>query len=279
MPADKAKVFISYSRHDEGFAQELRAGLQIAFEVLIDTQEIVSGEKWAARINSLVASCDSVVFVISPDAVKSPECRAEVQQAKSAGKRIFPVMHRTVSPSEIPPELGELQITFFDKAHSFGHALPILISALNTDIDWHREHTRLSGLASRWETRNRPEELLLRGSELADALNWLEKAPQGMEATVALVKAYLDTARMHGESRKTIDENYQRNLELAKEKVAQEVISPYGLFLMGWAVAGFFSPFMIGFLSEPTERLLQFTFSLDPKTKREIFRFPAISRG
>jgi hypothetical protein len=68
----KAKIFISYSRKDMAFADRLEATLKArGFEVLIDRQEIYAFEDWWRRIEALIGRADTVVFVLSPDAVKS----------------------------------------------------------------------------------------------------------------------------------------------------------------------------------------------------------------
>jgi len=43
----KLKVFISYSRKDEDFAQELLTGLElVGFEPYLDEHDIAAGEDW-----------------------------------------------------------------------------------------------------------------------------------------------------------------------------------------------------------------------------------------
>jgi hypothetical protein len=71
----KAKIFISYSRKDEAFAQELVAGLEITgFQPYLDKHDIAAGEEWEARLGRLIEAADTVVFGISPDAVASERC-------------------------------------------------------------------------------------------------------------------------------------------------------------------------------------------------------------
>src|SRR6478672_4689286 len=71
--AEKLKVFISYSRRDAAeFADELVAGLEVAgFAPFLDRHDIAAGEDWEARLGGLIAQSDTVVFVVSPEAVKS----------------------------------------------------------------------------------------------------------------------------------------------------------------------------------------------------------------
>jgi hypothetical protein len=67
----KTCVFISYSRKDMAFADKLEAALRArGFEAKIDRQEIYAFEDWWTRIEALIGAADTVVFVISPEAVK-----------------------------------------------------------------------------------------------------------------------------------------------------------------------------------------------------------------
>jgi hypothetical protein len=70
--APKLKVFISYSRADARFADELVAGLEFKeeFAVTIDRHSIVEGEDWKKRLGALIADADTIVFILSPDSPK-----------------------------------------------------------------------------------------------------------------------------------------------------------------------------------------------------------------
>jgi WD40 repeat protein len=66
--AEKAKVFISYSRKDLAFADRLDTALRArGFEPLIDRSEIYAFEDWWKRIQALIAQADTIIFVLSPD--------------------------------------------------------------------------------------------------------------------------------------------------------------------------------------------------------------------
>ena len=178
-PDARLKVFISYSRVDEGFAQELVAGLQIAgVEPYLDKHDIAAGEDWEARLGHLIEAADTVVFVISPGSVASPRCNWEVERSELLKKRILPVVWRMVPEAGVPHALKRLNYIFFDKPHSFGPSLGILAEALKTDLEWVREHTRLGEAALRWVDRGRVDSLLLRGLELHAAREWLARQPK-----------------------------------------------------------------------------------------------------
>jgi TIR domain len=78
---EKLKVFISYSRRDSAaFADELMAGLEVAgFAPFLD-RHVAAGEDWEARLGGLIAQSDTVVFVVSLEAVKSEQCTWEVHR-------------------------------------------------------------------------------------------------------------------------------------------------------------------------------------------------------
>src|SRR3981189_190679 len=84
----KARIFISYSRKDMAFADRLEAALKArGFEPLIDRTEIYAFEERWKRIESLIARADTMVFVLSPDAVTSDVALREVSFAASLNKR------------------------------------------------------------------------------------------------------------------------------------------------------------------------------------------------
>src|SRR5262245_12704163 len=63
----KLRVFISYSRDDLKFADQLDAALDMyGFECVIDRHGISGGEDWKRRLGNLISEADTVVFVLSP---------------------------------------------------------------------------------------------------------------------------------------------------------------------------------------------------------------------
>ena len=106
----KSKVFISYSRKDMAFAHKLEAALNARdFEVLIDREEIYAFEDWWKRIEALIGSADTVVFALSPDAVKSDVALKEVAYAASLSKRFAPIVCQRVEDSAVPEALHRLE--------------------------------------------------------------------------------------------------------------------------------------------------------------------------
>jgi formylglycine-generating enzyme required for sulfatase activity len=188
LPRDrpKAGVFISYSRKDSAdFADELVAGLELAgFAPFLDRHDIAAGEDWEARLGGLIQQADTVVFVVSPEAVKSERCGWEVNKALALSKRLIPVVLKSVPDSEILEQLRRLQFVRFDVGLGLTRSLAQLAEALRQDIDWIREHTRLGELAVRWQARSQPDSLLLRADELDAAKAWVtRRKPEAPEIT------------------------------------------------------------------------------------------------
>src|SRR5262245_60332904 len=204
---EKLKVFISYSRKDSAaFADELLAGLEVAgFAPFLDRHDIAAGEDWEARLGGLIEQSDTVVFVVSPEAVKSERCVWEVDKTLALSKRVLPVIFKSVPERDIPEKLSRLQFVRFDTGRGITRPLAELAEALRQDLDWIREHTRLGELAARWDRRGRPESLLLRGDDLDAAKVWMaarkSAAPEITDAQRAFVKASeeAESARLDNE--------------------------------------------------------------------------------
>jgi len=137
----------------------------------------------------LIAQSDTVVFVVSPEAVKSERCVWEVDRTIELSKRLLPVIFKPVPEHDIPEKLSRVQFVRFDS----GPGLSELAAALRVDLHWIREYTRLGEMAARWDGRGRPESLLLRGDDLDAAKAWMAarkaEAPEITVAQRAFVKA------------------------------------------------------------------------------------------
>src|SRR5262245_19415488 len=137
----KLRVFISYSREDLDFADQLDDALNACgFECLIDRHGISGGEDWKRRLGNLISEADTVVFVLSPNSARSDTCNWEVEETSRLNKRILPIICRPLEGVGPPPRLQKLDYTFFYKepkvsGSGFGNGLAKLVTALNTDFD------------------------------------------------------------------------------------------------------------------------------------------------
>ena len=212
----KLRVFISYSRDDLKFADQLDAALDTyGFECLIDRHGISGGEDWKRRLGKLISEADTVVFVLSPDSARSEICDWEVEEAARLNKRILPIICRPLEGANPPARLRDRNyIFFYDEpklpGSGFGTGLANLIAALNTDFDWLREHTRYLQRATEWDSRGRPANRLLSGDDIAEAKAWATRRPKNAPEPTAL---HLDFIRASGEEAEARSSEQHKQLE------------------------------------------------------------------
>jgi len=204
---EKLRVFISYSRDDLKFADQLDAALNACgFECLIDRHGISGGEDWKRRLGNLISDADTVVFVLSPSSARSPICDWEVEEAARLNKRILPVNCRPLEGVTPPPRLQELNYIFFYEEPKlpdagFGTGLADLVTALNTDFDWLREHTRYLQRAMEWDAGGRPANRLLSGDDIRAAKAWVAARPKTAPEPTALQLDFIRASEGEAEAR------------------------------------------------------------------------------
>jgi tetratricopeptide (TPR) repeat protein len=202
----KAKVFISYSRKDIDFADHLDITLKArGFEPLIDRTEIYAFEEWWKRVEDLIARADTVIFVLSPDAVRPGSVALkEVGFAASLNKRFAPIVFRPVEDKDVPEALAKLNFIFFDDAARFEQSAGQLAEALNTDISWIRLHTEFGEQARRWSSAGKPGGLLLRSPMLEQAERWISSRPRGAPAPTEETQNFVRQSRHAATQRRNI---------------------------------------------------------------------------
>jgi hypothetical protein len=199
--ARRTRVFLSYSRKDLAFADELIISLEShGFEMVVDREDLFPGEAWEPRLWHFITEADTTVCVVSAQWVASPQCVKELDIAIAQGRRVLPLIIDQVSPSALPDAIARLQFVFFaGQGRTFARGVADLVKALRTDIDWLREQTRLLDRAQEWDATARSAALLLRGGALERALQWLE-APRPEHTHVLPLVAEFVTASQRGQS-------------------------------------------------------------------------------
>ena len=144
--------------------------------------------------------------MLSPSSARSEICDWEVEEAARLNKRILPVNCRPLEGVIPPPRLRELNYIFFYEepklpGSGFGTGLANLITALNTDFDWLREHTRYLQRAIEWDTGGRPANRLLSGNDILEAKAWAARRPKGAPEPTALHLEFIRASEEEAEAR------------------------------------------------------------------------------
>src|SRR4029453_644047 len=138
------EVFISYSRKDKEFVRRLHEALNRRDrEAWVDWEDIRPTEEWMQAIYGAIEGADTFVLVLPPGPVFSGVWGREIPHAATHNKRIVPIVRRDVNAGTVPEAVAKLNWIFFRESDDFEKATDELISALDTDLDWVRTHTRL----------------------------------------------------------------------------------------------------------------------------------------
>ncbi len=89
------RIFVSYSREDREFANWVKDSLASdTYETWIDHNNIKASQIWLLAIEAALKSCDAMVLVLSPAALKSPFVHAEYLAIINMGKPLIPVLYK-----------------------------------------------------------------------------------------------------------------------------------------------------------------------------------------
>lgn len=210
-------VFISYSRLDSEmvfpFLESLQAGEESAdYDIWIDHEDIEYSVDWWQRIQKGIDEANHFVLFLSSGYVASEVCNQELQRAFQLNKKVIPIWLQPITEAELqaalkarpwsraPKSLAEqnyirlMQINAIRyDLYGEAHTLQALRQSLREDIAHKDQHTALIGRALRWEENQQETSFLLNGTELENALRWLEesagKTPEPTELHLRYIQA------------------------------------------------------------------------------------------
>jgi hypothetical protein len=110
-------------------------------------------------------------------------------------KRLAPIILERVPNYRVPDSISKINYLFFDEEEAFQERVDQLAQALQTDIVWIKEHTRLGELARRWDERGRGSSFLLRGPDLREAERWANSRPTGAPDITSLHRQFIVQGR------------------------------------------------------------------------------------
>ncbi len=176
------QVFLAHAEEDSAAVHRVRCRLmREGFTVWTSKTDIQTGSAFQTAIHRGIEEADNMVYLLSPDALRSPYCQNELDYGLSLNKRIIPLLIRETNPSDIPPVLRGLQyIDLSDNgtAKDDQQDENQLIRILRQDADYYAEHKILLTKALKWERQNRNPSILLRGYNLRHSESWLKVAQQ-----------------------------------------------------------------------------------------------------
>ncbi len=231
LPESVLDVFISYSQKDSlEFARRLNDHLQkLGKTTWFDQESIAVGVDFNAEIERGIESSDNVLFIISPQAIRSPHCEKEVRYAHDLQKRLITVLYLDVSPEELHayPTLETIQwIDFKEEKRDYGKFMSSfneLISKLEIDREHVHQHTKWLQRALDWSGAGKSDDSLLRGSEFAIAYDWLQKAKEKKYTVHPLPENFIEESRIAGfyAKQENEDELKKRVIERTTEITVQ----------------------------------------------------------
>lgn len=147
------KIFISYSRRDTDYAQQIDEYFQgTGHNIFTDVKDIPMGVVWTSAIKNNISNCDVFVVIITDAALRSSEVEKEVLQAQRENKKIIPCIHRDLNYDEIKWNLKSIQGVEFQDKYDLSRVLYSKIAGKRKDssvtptprYDYHTKHQGLS---------------------------------------------------------------------------------------------------------------------------------------
>ncbi|MBD2328466.1 TIR domain-containing protein [Alkalinema sp. FACHB-956] len=190
-------VFISYSRKDKPFVQQLHGALsQQQRDIWIDWEDIPIAADWWQAIERGIESANIFLFILTPHSVLSTVCKQEIDHAVKCNKRLIPVVRDDQFDANlVHPALSRHNWLFFRESDDFQQMFKTLTLTIETDWEHVQQHTRLLVKAIEWE-RDRDDSFLLRGKDLETSEQWYIEAENKNPKPTELQHQYITKSRI-----------------------------------------------------------------------------------
>lgn len=120
-----AQVFVSYARTDTEFVDRLERDLAThGIQAWIDRRRLEGGQRWPREITEAISQCDSMLVVLSPQALTSAWVRKEYRLALCKRKRVIPLLYHPITTAQVPRELQDHQRIDFQAGMTFEQRYP-----------------------------------------------------------------------------------------------------------------------------------------------------------
>lgn len=181
------QVFLVAAAADQEASEPVRRRLMRAgLTVWSNKTDVQMGTDLQSSIARGIEEADNLIYLLSPAALSSPDCQAQLDYAVSLHKRIIPAMVQPIDVSQLPDTLQTLQLIDLTqvaaKASAFERearsAEGELLRILQQEATYYEEHKVLLAKALKWQRQHQNPSLLLRGYNLRYAETWLKLALQ-----------------------------------------------------------------------------------------------------
>ena len=204
-----SQVFISYSTYDKAIMQKVAKSLmQKGITTWTNKSDIKVGSEFQKEIQKGIERADTILYLISEDAISSQYCQEEIQYATSLNKRILTMLVRPTSLDDIPAEVLAIQfidLTEHEEEEKYGEGIDKVISQLRTDDAYYNLHKILLVKALKWQEQAQNPSLLLRGYTLEQGKGWLDLGKKrDRYAPLRLHEEYI-TASSHHPPEESLD--------------------------------------------------------------------------
>ena len=204
-------------------------------EIWVDWQAIPLTADWWQEIERGIEGTNTFVFVISPDSVASDICRQEIDHAVKHNKRLVPIVHREgFEAAKMHPMLSKHNWLFFRQTDDFAHGFEQLTTAIDTDLDQVRTHTRILEKAIEWDKEGRNPSFVLRGEDLARSQAWLVQADQRQPKPTELQREYVSASQTSEEAEAILLKAGQQAARLRLISSGVLVATLIGAGVAGW---------------------------------------------
>jgi hypothetical protein len=93
---EELTYFLSYARVDSPFVLQLAKELrEVGINLWLDQLDILGGQRWDDAVEAALQTCQGIIAVLSPEALKSHNVMDEVSYALEEGKKVIPIFLRS----------------------------------------------------------------------------------------------------------------------------------------------------------------------------------------
>lgn len=174
------EVFICHVEEDRSALQQIYETLtRSGLTVWTSWHDIQMGKDFQEAIYYGIETADNFIYLLSPESVRSPWCRRELDYALELNKRIIPILLKPIDADAFPPQIMGLQfvdLTDNLQTADYREDEKTLLNALAQEATYYKAHKQLLVKALKWERQFRNPSVLLRGRDLRQTAAWLQVA-------------------------------------------------------------------------------------------------------